>query len=148
MFLVFFNLRVPEYGLIVVILVYIISFRDVLKKANWSLIVLFILMFIDLRAVAQIPAVTNFFTLIGINRPENLFITSILSSQVISNVPAAILLTEYSRDWLIIAYGVNVGGNGIIIGSLANIIALRFIRDKKIWMTFHIYSIAFCSLLV
>ncbi len=100
-------------------------------------------MFIDLRLVAQIPAVTNFFTLIGINRPENLFITSILSSQVISNVPAAVLLTEYSRNWLIIAYGVNVGGNGIVIGSLANIIALRFIKDKKIWVTFHVYSIVF-----
>ncbi len=124
-------------------LVYIISFRNVLKKVNWSLIILFILMFIDLRLVAQIPAVTNFFTLIGINRPENLFITSILSSQVISNVPAAVLLTEYSRNWLIIAYGVNVGGNGIVIGSLANIIALRFIKDKKIWVTFHVYSIVF-----
>lgn len=142
-FLIFFNLRMPGFGLLIVLPVYLWRFREVLKKTDWLLLVIFILMFIDLRLLTEIPAVTRLLALAGVDQTDNLFIAGIAISQLISNVPAAILLAEYSTDWRTIAYAVNLAGNGIVIGSLANIIALRMAQDKKIWLTFHIYSIIF-----
>ena len=51
-------------------------------------------------------------------------------SQGISNVPAAIMLAEFSKDWRALAFGVSVGGFGIAIGSLANLIAVRLVRRE------------------
>jgi Na+/H+ antiporter NhaD/arsenite permease-like protein len=56
-------------------------------------------------------------------------------------VPAAIALAEFSNDWRVIAYGVNVGGFGCMVGSLANLIALRLSRDRLAWLSFHVYAI-------
>lgn len=111
--------------------VYLFWYRDVLRRVDWPLIVIFVLMFIDLRLLAEQPAIAQLFTLSGIEQAQNLFIATLLAAQLINNVPAAILLAEYSPDWLTIAYAVNVAGNGIVIGSLANLIALRLARDKK-----------------
>jgi len=58
-------------------------------------------------------------------------------------VPAAILLAEYSKDWRIIAYAVNIGGFGLVMGSLANTIALRLVRERAAWLVFHLYSLPF-----
>jgi di/tricarboxylate transporter len=62
---------------------------------------------------------------------------------VISNVPAAIALAEYSKDWRVLAYGVNVGGFGLALGSLANLIALRMAGDRRAWLVFHLYAVPF-----
>ena len=66
---------------------------------------------------------------------------SIGASQLISNVPAAIALAEYSGDWRVMAWGVNVGGFGFMVGSLANLIALRMSGDARAWRVFHVYAI-------
>ena len=76
----------------------------------------------------------------------SVFVYSLLISQIISNVPAAVFLSKFSSNWLAIAYGVNVGGNGIVIASLANLIALRMVGDKKIWSRFHRYSLVYLSI--
>ena len=67
--------------------------------------------------------------------------SGICFSQVVSNVPATIALAEYSKDWRVIAYGVNVGGFGLMLGSLANLIALRLSGDRAAWLSFHVYAI-------
>ena len=70
-----------------------------------------------------------------------LFTAAVLLSQLISNVPAAILLAEFSSDWRLLAWGVNVGGFGLAIGSLANLIALRLAGEPGLWLRFHVWSI-------
>jgi di/tricarboxylate transporter len=60
-----------------------------------------------------------------------------------SNVPAAILLAEHSDDTRLIAYAVDVGGFGLAIGSLANLIALRMLRSRRAWLMFHGFSLPF-----
>jgi di/tricarboxylate transporter len=62
---------------------------------------------------------------------------------LLSNVPAVIALAEYSRDWRVLAYGVNVGGFGFMLGSLANLIALRMSGDRRAWVSFHLYALPF-----
>jgi len=78
---------------------------------------------------------------LALHQPVNLFFAGIGASQVVSNVPAAIALAEYSKDWRVLAYGVNIGGFGLMVGSLANLIALRLSGDRDAWRTFHVYAI-------
>jgi len=75
--------------------------------------------------------------------PRTLFVCGALFSQVISNVPCAILLAQHSTNFKMIAYGVAIGGNGLLIASFANLIALRFSRSKRKYLCFHAYSIPF-----
>lgn len=142
-FLLLINLRMPLAALLPVLAVYLFAYRRVLGKVDWGLIAIFILMFIDLRLLADLSLVRDTMQLADLGQTRDLFLVSAIGSQFISNVPAAILLAEYSADWKTIAYGVNVGGFGFAVGSLANLIALRMASGEKIWRLFHIFSIPF-----
>ena len=56
---------------------------------------------------------------------KNTLLTSIFSCQVISNVPSAILLSEFTTNYKELLLGVNIGGVGTIISSLASLITFR-----------------------
>jgi di/tricarboxylate transporter len=142
-FLILTDLRLALPALALVMAIFLLLHRDVLARVDWSLILVFILMFIDLRLVAQLPAVRSLIENIGLADPQRLYLAGIGASQLISNVPAAILLAEYTKDWRLIAYAVNTGGFGFILGSLANIIALRLARDRSAWILFHAFSLPF-----
>lgn len=122
------------------LLVLFLLFRcRVLARLDWTLLLVFVLMFVDLRLLAALPAVHA--VLADMNEPHRLYSGAILLSQVISNVPAAIALEPFSHDWKILAYGVNIGGFGLLPGSLANLIALRLLGHKGAWRGFHLWSI-------
>ncbi len=121
---------------------YLLFNKRIIKNSDWILILLLCEIFIDFHLIAQIPFINSLVTSINLNKAKNLFLTSIATSQIMSNVPASIFLTKFSKNFTMIAYGVNVGGNGFIIGSLANIIALR-LSKKKLNREFHKYSIPF-----
>ena len=142
-FLVCADMHYAVLALCVIVATFLVLGRRVLLHTDWGLILVFILMFIDLRLVAQLPLVHGAITAIGLDNPARLYLSGIAMSQVISNVPAAILLAEYSKDWRIIAYAVNIGGFGLVMGSLANIIALRLVRERAAWLVFHLYSLPF-----
>lgn len=112
-----------------------------LLELDWGLLLVFVLMFVDLRLLAQLPAVHAAMLSLGLGQPLNLYLASIGASQIISNVPAAIALAEYTSDWRVLAYGVNVGGFGFMVGSLANLIALRMSGDPKAWRVFHGFAV-------
>jgi Na+/H+ antiporter NhaD/arsenite permease-like protein len=57
-----------------------------------------------------------------------------------------LLLAQHSTHWRVIAYGVNIGGFGFMVGSLANLIALRMSLDRKAWLVLHAYSIPFLGI--
>lgn len=142
-FLVLADRHHAELAVALVVAIFALAHRNVLARVDWALILVFILMFIDLRLIAQHAAVRSLVEQVGLADSRRLYFAGIAASQVISNVPAAILLTEYSRDWRLIAYAVNVGGFGFVLGSLANIIALRMAGDRKAWVTFHAFSMPF-----
>jgi Na+/H+ antiporter NhaD/arsenite permease-like protein len=62
------------------------------------------------------------------------FVYAILISQVISNVPASVLLKTF--NFIPLLWGVNIGGNGSVIASLANVIGLRQTKDKRKYASF------------
>jgi di/tricarboxylate transporter len=103
-------------------------------------------MFLDLRLVANLALIQAGMQHLGLTVPTRLFLAGVVASQLISNVPAAILLAHYSPDWLLIAYAVTVGGFGLVAGSLANLIALRLAQEPWLWLRFHGYSVPFLLL--
>ena len=97
-------------------------------KVDWLFLLTFIFLFVDIEGLKRIGIIDIF----SIKCDEiMLMIYSSLLSQIISNVPATVLLSNLYSNWLPIAYGVNVGGNGTLIASFANLITLR-LSDKKV----------------
>ncbi len=85
---------------------------------------------------------------ITLHNSREVFLYSSLGSQIISNVPAALLFADFTKNWKALLWGVSVGGFGDIIGSLASIISYRLYKQKhnnslKYLYKFHLYNIAF-----
>jgi len=123
-----------------IVLLYLGVARAVLRNVDWALLAVFALMFIDLGLVGELPPVVAWVQAAE-GLPGGLLTTGILLSQLISNVPAAIFLAGFSEDWRTLAWAVNVGGFGLAIGSLANLIALRLAREPGLWVAFHRWSL-------
>lgn len=138
-FLVLADLHYVWAGLILVMAVFLIGFRNLLRQIDWSLLLVFVLMFIDLGRLAEYPVLAY----VNLAERGSLYVAGALSSQVISNVPAAILLSRYSGDWHTIAWAVDIGAFGSIIASLANLIALRLGRQRGSLLAFHAWSLPF-----
>ena len=136
----------PGWGLLGVAAAALLFCREIIAKVDWSLILVFILMFIDIRLLTQLHVIQDWVAAIPHFSQLELFMTALFGSQLISNVPATILLVNYSQAYKVIAYGVNAGGFGLAIGSLANIIALRMAPERHLWLRFHLYSFPFLGI--
>ncbi|WP_457549777.1 SLC13 family permease [Archaeoglobus sp.] len=134
-----------ETFVVLILLLYAVLRRDVLKRVDWTLLILFILMFVDFRVLSQVKVISNAVKSLDLSSSRNVLIFSVITSQLMSNVPASIFVSKFTHDWLAICYGVNVGGNGFLLGSLANVIAMRLVKDKKFIKVFHKYSIPFMA---
>nr|WP_150697772.1 SLC13 family permease [Pandoraea terrae] len=117
--------------------------RDAVLRIDWLLLLIFVMMFIVLRGVAGLPALRTVLAHIDLDAGQTAYWAAAGLSQIVSNVPSAILLADYSRKWPALAYGVSVGGFGLAVGSLANLIALRMAKSARIWWRFHWASIPF-----
>jgi di/tricarboxylate transporter len=113
----------------------------VVLKVDWSLLLVFIAMFIDVHLLTQLPVLHSLLERVGGLSPLQLWLTAIGLSQVISNVPSTILLRNYVPPSALLAWAVNIGGFGLLPGSLANLIALRMAGNRRIWWRFHLYSL-------
>ncbi len=105
-------------GLIATILTFSIISRETIYTLDLALLAVFALIFIDFRELSSLIS--------PILKPDlNILLLSVILSQIISNVPATVMLISHSPYWLPLAVGVNLGGTGSVIGSLANFIAVR-----------------------
>ncbi|WP_088885803.1 SLC13 family permease [Thermococcus gorgonarius] len=115
---------------------------DVLLSFDWALVLTFALIFVDFGELSRIMAS------LGFHPPSSrigLFISSALLSQAVSNVPATVLLLS-AENWGPLAVGVNAGGTGFMVGSLANLIAIRIARMSI--EDFHRYSVPYFLLIL
>ncbi|KWH64175.1 SLC13 family permease [Burkholderia anthina] len=133
----------PLPGLVGVAVVLLAVKRDAVLKIDWLLLLIFVLMFVVLRSAAALPVVHDAIAHAQLDSPLRVYAAGAVLSQVISNVPAAILLSEFTHDWRALAFGVSVGGFGFTIGSLANLIAVRLAKEPRMWLPFHLVSIPF-----
>ncbi|HDU2681144.1 TPA: anion transporter, partial [Klebsiella pneumoniae] len=140
-FLTALEMNQALWGLALVLLGFLVLARAVIVHVDWSLLLVFMVMFIDVHLLTQLPALHQVLSGVGTLSGGGLWLTAIGLSQVISNVPSTILLLNYVPPSILLAWAVNVGGFGLLPGSLANIIALRMASDRRIWWRFHLYSI-------
>lgn len=97
-------------------------------KLDWGLLLTFVFFFVFTGNMARIDTVDS--ALSGVLQ-GNVLIWSALGSQVISNVPAAILFAQFTDEYRELLVGVNIGGVGTIIASLASLIALSKFRTYQ-----------------
>ena len=116
--------RIVPYwlGLIVITAALLFMDRKALADVDYGLLGTFVCFFVFAGNMARIPAVS---TLMSGLLEKNTLIFSVLSCQVISNVPSAILLSQFTADYPALLLGVNIGGAGTLIASLASLITFR-----------------------
>ncbi|HJI61921.1 MAG TPA: SLC13 family permease [Ruminococcus bromii] len=101
---------IPYYwGLIVIPIALIILDRKALKMVDYPLLLTFACFFIFAGNMARIDVIRDMFSFL-LN--QNTLLFSICSCQVISNVPSAILLSQFTNNYADLLVGVNIGGNG------------------------------------
>lgn len=102
--------------------------RKVLKKVDYSLLLTFVGFFIFIGNMGRLPM---FSFLLQKYISGNEVITAVLTSQVVSNVPAALLLSNFTHNLPALIVGTNIGGLGTLIASMASLISYKFIAQKK-----------------
>lgn len=110
-----------------VIISAILNWR-LLLKVDYCLIATFVCFFVFVGNIARIEAVREFFSEVLAEREV---IISVLLSQAISNVPAAVMLSEFTENGKALLLGVNIGGLGTIIASLASLISFQYYRSSE-----------------
>jgi Na+/H+ antiporter NhaD/arsenite permease-like protein len=120
--IIVFNIIPYFVGLLVIVPVLLIMDRRALLNVDYGLLLTFVFFFIFSGNLARIDAVREFFSsLLNMN---TLFV-SVISCQFISNVPTAILLSQFTDNYRELLLGVNIGGVGTLISSLASLITFR-----------------------
>lgn len=113
----------------ITLLTVLILNKKLLTQIDYSLLITFIGFFIFIGNISTMDSIRSF--MMGIlNSPESTFITSILSSQVISNVPATMLLSGFTNNFKELLLGVNIGGMGTLIASLASVISYKIYTNE------------------
>ena len=137
-------------GLIVIPLVLLFLDRKALKDVDYGLLFTFVAFFIFAGNMARIPAVQHLF---GSLMEKTALLVSIFSCQIISNVPSAILLSQFTNNYTALLLGVNIGGVGTLISSLASLITFREYsthnpgKAGKYILTFSAFNFAFLLIL-
>ncbi len=101
--------------------------RSLFRKADYCLLLTFLFFFIFIGNIKRVPQISEFLNS-AVQGRELIF--GIFASQIISNVPAAILLSGFSADYSALMTGVNVGGLGTLIASLASLISYKFFASE------------------
>lgn len=114
--------------LITVIMVLILN-KKLFSQVDYSLLITFIGFFIFVGNISTMDVVKNFMEGI-LNSPKSTFLASVLSSQVISNVPATMLLSGFTNHFKELLLGVNIGGMGTLIASLASVISYKIYTSE------------------
>ena len=129
--------------LLITILVILIFDRKVITKVDYSLLFTFVFLFIFIGNLGEIKPISDFLKSIV---SGNEVIVGILSSQVFSNVPAAILLSKFTENAKDLLIGVNLGGLGTLIASMASLISFKFIAKEKVNMGKYILTFSFVNI--
>ncbi len=139
------------WALIVIPPVIFIFDRAALAKVDYGLLLTFVFFFIFSGNMARIDAVRELFSFL---LEKSTLAVSALSCQVISNVPSAILLSQFTENYRELLLGVNIGGCGTIISSLASLITFREYCDHnpggsgKYLLVFSAFNFAFLAIML
>ena len=138
-------------ALIVIPAALLVLDRRALLNVDYGLLLTFVFFFIFAGNMGRIDAVREFFSFL---LEKNTLLVSALSCQVISNVPSAILLSQFTANYKGLLLGVNIGGTGTLIASLASLITFRSYTMHKhnetlsYILKFSAFNFAFLAILI
>ncbi len=138
-------------GLVVIPAVLLFLDREALRQVDYPLLFTFAFFFVFSGNMARIPAVSGFFFSL---LEKSTLVVSTLSCQLISNVPSAILLSRFTENYRALLVGVNIGGVGTLISSLASLITFReYLRREpgkagRYLALFSLFNFAFLLLML
>ena len=124
--------------------------RKALAMVDYGLLCTFVCFFIFSGNMSRLAPVRDFFS--GLLQ-WNTLLTAVLSCQVISNVPSAILLSQFTGQYAALLRGVNIGGTGTLIASLASLITFReftahYREETKMYLRmFTLFNFGFLAVL-
>lgn len=144
--------HIIEFPLMLAITVTVVFFCDrrLFARVDYFLLLTFVCFFIFIGNMERIPAVSALMSRLITDRE---IAVGIGLSQIISNVPAAILLSGFTDNYPALLYGVNIGGLGTLIASLASIISYRGYcgspntHKGKYILVFTVYNLIFLAVL-
>ena len=138
-------------GLIVIpIAILLLDFKALLS-VDYGLLLTFVFFFIFSGNMSRMEAVSNFFSFL---LEKNTLVVSALSCQFISNVPSAVLLSQFTDNYKHLLLGVNIGGVGTLISSLASLITFKQYSAQqpghtlKYVLKFSAFNFAFLGILM
>lgn len=123
--------RILPYGVLTVIVIaaLLLARPVLLRQVDYMLLLTFVCFFVFSGNLGQMPAVRAG---LGDLLSRSPLLCSAAASQVISNVPAAVLLSGLTEDWRGLLAGVDVGGLGTPVASLASLISMKFyLRSRE-----------------
>ncbi len=138
-------------GLIIIPIAILLLDRQAFLQVDYGLLLTFVFFFIFAGNMGRIEVVRDFFSYL---LEQNTLVFSALSCQVISNVPSAILLSQFTENYRELLLGVNIGGAGTLIASLASLITFKEYtkQDPKHTLAyivkFSAYNFAFLIILI
>jgi Na+/H+ antiporter NhaD/arsenite permease-like protein len=122
----------------------------VLKDVDYFLLLTFLCFFVFIGNMKQIPLVHELISKLLVHHEV---LMGIGASQIISNVPAAILLSGFTDNYSALLIGVNLGGLGTLIASLASLISFKFYANsegsdkRRFLFIFTLYNVIFLGAL-
>lgn len=140
-----------QISLLAVCVTGVFAFRNLFAQADYCLLGTFLGFFIFVGNMQRLPAVSELLEKLLAGR--ELFL-GVIASQIISNVPAAMLLSGFTQDYKALLYGVDIGGLGTLIASLASLISYKYvcripgIRKGKYLGVFTFWNLLFLAILL
>lgn len=136
---------VPHFvGTITILLLALILDRKALKDMDWDLLLTFCAFFVFSGNISRIPSIST--ALINLLNKSEL-ITGIISCQIISNVPTAILLSKFTTNYKALLTAVNIGSLGTLISSLASLITLKeYLKHEPGKLAYYIFLFTIINL--
>ena len=120
---------VPYYATLALTALYLLIFdRAVFKKVDYSLLFTFVGFFVFVGNMGRIDVFRDFIESVI---SGNEIAAAVISSQVISNVPAALLLSGFTENLRALIIGTNIGGLGTLIASMASLISYKYVCGEN-----------------
>ena len=140
------------YVLLVLVLVGIlVSDRSLLRRVDWGLLATFIALFVFVGNMGRVSVLHD---ALASAVQENALLAAVGASQVISNVPAAVLLSGFTDQWGALILGTDIGGLGTPIASMASLITLKMVSvgraglRRRYLVAFTAWNMAFLAALL
>lgn len=115
-------------ALLAVVAIVVVLDKKVLLQVDYSLLLTFVGFFVFIGNMGRIPVFSSFLQRVV---EGNELLTAVISSQAISNVPAALLLSGFTSNYEALIIGTNLGGLGTLIASMASLISYKFVARES-----------------